>query len=308
MSATESAARILAMVPWLLERPGASLREVADVVGSDPETVRRELDMLCYCGGPGLGGGAMFEVSFHGNRVTLSMAPGLKEPLRLSPAEALRLVMNLSAVERVLGEQLPALGSALDKVRAAAGIDAGAVTSIVDQDGYLATLHEAIVGRRSLTLSYRGRKDDEPVERHLDPWQLELTPEGWYLHAHDLDRDDHRVFRVDRIHDVVVTDDPVAHDAPAELPAPEWSADDDAVEVELRLSGSARYLGDYVAVDVDEFSDGVRRVVFATDSLPWVAELVAAAGRGAEVVRPDELAATVREAAAAGLAAYGAHG
>jgi predicted DNA-binding transcriptional regulator YafY len=307
MTAADVAARVLALVPWLSERPGASLAEAAEVVGASPDVVRRELEMLCYCGGPGLGGGSMFDIDIVGDRITVHMAPGLQEPLRLSPADATRLVLSLTAVADVLGDQLPALRSALAKIRATAGLDEAVVSASVDADHRLRDLRTAIAQGRVVRLVYRGRRDDEARRRTLDPWHLEFTQDGWYLHAHDHDREDHRVFRVDRIQAVqVAIDEPVTTRRPDVLPSPRWEPVEDAVEVRLRLEGTARFIGDQVSLSEDHEVAGAREVAFATDSLPWATELIATGGGDVRVLAPDELAAMVRAHARDGLAAYDA--
>lgn len=308
MTAADVAARALALVPWLLERPGASLAEAAQVAGASPDVVRQELEMLCYCGGPGLGGGSMFDIDIVGDRITVRMAPGLQKPLRLSPAEATRLVLSLTAVAAVLGDQLPALRTALGKIRDAAGLDEAVVSATVDADHHLRDLRTAIGEGRVVELDYRGRRDDRAHRRAVDPWHLEFTHDGWYLHAHDHDRRDHRVFRVDRIQRLAVRDDPVTTPRPDTLPSPRWEPRDDAVEVRLRLVGTARFIGDYVALADDAEVKGAREVRFSTDSLTWATELIAAGGRDAEVLVPPELADMVADHARRGLAAYRQHG
>ncbi len=303
MTAVDAARRALALVPWLLERPGATLAEAAEVAGSTPDVVRRDLEMLCYCGGPGLGGGSMFDIDIVGDSITVHMAPGLDEPLRLNAAEATRLVLTLAAVVDVLGDQLPALASAVTKIREAAGLDEGVVAATVDADHRLADLQTAIDDNRTVQLVYRGRHDELARNRTIDPWRLEFTPDGWYLHGHDHDRDAHRVFLVDRIQQVGVRSARATTTAPDHLSSPQWTPTADAVEVHLRLTGGARVLGDRVVLVADDDADGVRDVRFETDSLGWAAELIAAAGGGVEIVSPPALATLVATHGARGLAA-----
>ena len=111
MSATDDVARMLTLVPWLLERPGASLAETAAAFGVDERTVRRDLlDHLDFCGLPGLGGGDLFTVDLSGDRIVVSMADELQRPVRPTPAEALQLVLGLNYQEecslREIGEVL----------------------------------------------------------------------------------------------------------------------------------------------------------------------------------------------------------
>lgn len=300
---TTQVERMLNMVPWVIERPGVPLADVAEAFGTDVDTVRQELSDLAYCG-PRLGGGWEFQLEIVDDGVTVTAADELRRPLRLRPDEALRLVLVLTAAQRMVGDDLPGLTGALAKVRDAAGLDESATVAVVDDHHHLSTLREAIRDRRVVELEYHGRKDDTAHTRRVEPWRLDLTPDGQYLQAHDLDRDGHRVFRLDRIATVTVTDRAVVTTPPADLPRPAWVPDDDAVQAVLRLRSPAHYLGDYVRADHDETRDGVRHVELRTDALGWLAELVLAGGAAVDVVEPVELRDLVAAKARAGLAAH----
>lgn len=300
---TSRVERMLNMVPWVIERPGVALDDVAAAFGTDVDTVRQELRDLMYCG-PRLGGGWEFQLDIVDDRVTVTAADELRRPLRLRPDEALRLVLVLTAAQRMVGDDLPGLASALAKVRDAAGLDESATVAVVDHDQHLATLREAIRDGRVVQLDYLGRKDETAHLRRVEPWRLDLTSEGQYLQAHDLDRDGHRVYRLDRIATVTVTDEPVTTTAPTDLPSPAWVPDDDAVQAVLELDASAHFVGDYVHADVDRVDDGARHVELRTDALGWLADLVLAGGAGVTVLDPPELRGLVLQRARAGLAAH----
>lgn len=297
---------MLALVPWLLERPGASIQEAAAAVGTTPDVVRQELEWLSYCGGPGLGGDAMFEVFVIGDRVTITMAPGLTEPLALTASEATRLVLTLAAVTSVVADRLPALGSALDKVRAAAGLQAGAVAATVEAAPSLASLRSAIAAGERVTITYRGRTDDVGRDRAVDPWQLEFTTDGWYLHGHDHGAGDHRTFLLDRIERVVRDGVEASSTVPDDLPSPQWVPQGPVQRVTVRLGPPARWIGDNVTTVRDREVDGVREISFDTDSLEWAADLVAAGGPHARVVAPPELATLVAGRARRAMATHDA--
>lgn len=300
--------RMLAMVPWILQRPGVPLHEVADAFGTDEATVREELRTLVYCG-PRLEASYEFEVVFDADDgVTISMADELRRPLRLRPDEALRLVLVLTAAQRLTDGDVPGLDTALGKVRAAVGVDQHAAVAVVDDDGHLTTLRDAIQRGRVVELDYLGRKDDRPHRRRVEPWRVDVTRHGQYLQGHDLDRAAPRVFRLDRVTALVVTDHAVTTTVPDDLSLPEWVPDDDAVAAVLDLAPGAHFVGDYVQADVDTIHDGVRHVELRTDALDWLADLVLAGGAAVSVVEPPELAEIVQERASRGLDAYAAHG
>lgn len=307
MAAADAVARLLTLVPWLLERPGATVAETAQVFGVDRRTILADLDTIGYCGLPGLGGGDLFEVTVLEDRILVRMADELRQPLRLSPREALRLILAGEAAAAALGEELAALRSALAKIRSAAGAPPGVAVELAeDGSKWLSALREAIDSRKRVLLRYRGRDDVTPTERNLDPWTLHVAGGSWYVQGRDDRSGEVRTFRLDRIADLEVLDEAAAPlpDA-AILRPPQYEPGPDDVEVEFVLAPEVRWVGDKVRPDaVDDLPEGYRRVVFHTDALAWVRRLVLGAGPGVTVARPLELAADVGAAARAALSRY----
>lgn len=307
MSATDDVARMLTLVPWLLERPGASIDEIVATFGTDERTIRADLDSLDFCGLPGLGGGDLFEVNIIEDRVVVRMADELRRPLRLTPREALRLVLTVDAVAEAMGDELPALRSAVDKIRTAAGVPEGVRVQLGSEGGrWVAPVRQALGEGRRLRLSYQGRSDESPQDRLLDPWALHVAEGNWYVQGHDHRADDRRTFRLDRVADLEVLDEAVTHPAPAgPLPAPRYAPGPDDTAVELVLGPRARWLAEVIEPDgVDDLSDGRRRVRFSTDALRWVERLVLMGAGDVEVVVPSSLGADVRDEARTALARY----
>jgi proteasome accessory factor C len=306
MSATEDVARMLALVPWLLERPGASLMETAEAFVVTEATIRRDLEHLDFCGLPGLGGGDLFDVSIVGDRVVVQMADELRRPLRPTPSEALRLVLTVDAVSEVLGDELPALRTAIAKVRAALGVPADAVEVVAPSaTAHVTTLRGAVRAARRTRLRYRSRGGEAATEREVDPFALHVLDGAWYLQAHDHASGELRSFRVDRIEDLEVLDVPSTVAPPDELPAPRYRPSEDDLRVVLDLAPAARWIADAVVRDdLEERDGGAVRLTFRTDRPPWVVELVLMAGGAATVVAPSELAALVTERAGAALERY----
>jgi proteasome accessory factor C len=306
VSAAEDVARMLTLVPWLLERPGASVDEVVEAFGVPERTIRGDLAALDFCGLPGLRGGDLFEVSIVGDRVVVRMADELRRPLRLTPREALRLVLTLDSVEEGFGDVLPALGTALGKIREAAGVPEG-VRVELERTGaaWIAPLRDAIAADRAVRLAYRGRNDDAPRERQVDPWALHVTDGTWYLQGHDASAAARRTFRLDRVADVSVLDEARTSSAPAgDLPPPRYEPGEDDVEVVLRIGPAARWLLDDLDASEVLPEDDVVRATVHTDAPRWLERLVLMAGGDATVVAPPSLASAVRDAARQALARY----
>jgi len=295
---------MLTLIPWLLERPGASLDETADAFATDVATVRAELEHLDFCGLPGLGGGDLFDVTIVGDVVTVRMADELRYPLRPSPHEALRLLLIAEAAERVVGTEVPSLRSAITTLQAALDVGPGAVAVLdAEPDDDVLTARGAIVDRVRVRFSYRGRVDAEPVERIVEPWAVELAEGAWYLHGHDVASGEGRIFRLDRAAGMVRGEEPATAPVPDHLEPPVYAPAEDDLAVELRLTPSGTWLLDALTADAVEPLEGDDVLVrLRTVSPEWLARLVLMAGGGAEVVHPAPLRERVRSRAQEALA------
>jgi proteasome accessory factor C len=303
MTAAGTVGRILALVPWLIERPGASVAEAAEAFGVDRATILSDLDTVGYCGLPGLGGGDLFEITVIEDRILVEMADELRRPLRPTPQEALLLLLAGEAVEAAV--EVPALRSALNKIRSAVGVPAEVAVQL-DEDGtsWLGPVREAISRRRRMRLVYRSRREESPSERVVEPRLLHVAHGHWYVQATALPEEEERTFRLDRITDAELLEEPSTKRDPHPLP-PVYEPGPDDVEVELLLAPDARWVAERVRPSlVEELEAGRLRVVFLTDALPWVGSLVLSAAPGARIVRPEGLREDVRNEVRLAIAAY----
>src|SRR5690554_8221056 len=88
-------ARLLNLVPYLLARPGIRIADAAADLGVSEQQLRDDLELLWVCGLPGYGPGDLIDMAFDGDRVTITYDAGINRPLRLTPDEALALVVAL---------------------------------------------------------------------------------------------------------------------------------------------------------------------------------------------------------------------
>jgi proteasome accessory factor C len=290
--------RMLTLVPWLLRRPGISLAETAAAFRADERSIRAELEHLDFCGLPGLGGGSLFDVTVIDDRIWVGMADELARPMRPTPVESLRLLLIAKVAEQVVGQDVPALSSAIAKLAQALGVPEGAVDVIEpDPDVAVIVARRAIADDRCVRFSYRGRMDPQPTEREVEPWRLDLREGAWYLHGWDRAAQAPRIFRLDRAAGMLVVDLPRAVAIPSELPEPRYEPGPDDLEVELRLAPAAVWLLDALEAD-DTLPDAGSLIVRMRTGAPeWLARLVLMCGGSAEVVRPPAVRELVRSRA-----------
>jgi predicted DNA-binding transcriptional regulator YafY len=298
MSAAPDVIRMLTLVPWLLRRPGITIRETATAFRTEERNIRAELEHLDFCGLPGLGGGALFDVTVVDDAIWIAMADELTRPMRPTPIESLRLLLIATAAERVIGGDVPALSSAIVKLAAALGVDEGAVDVLESgPDDAVLAARRAITEDRCVRFSYRGRMDAAPLERHVEPWRLDLREGAWYLHGYDRTARAPRIFRLDRSSGPVALDGPRSMPVPEELPEPHYEPGPEDVEVELHLAPQAAWLLDALEPDATLEAAGSLTVTMRTGAPEWLARLILMCGGSAEVVRPTEIRQLVRSRA-----------
>jgi proteasome accessory factor C len=315
---TDRMTRLLALVPYLTARPeGVALAEAARDFGIGERQLRGDLELLWMCGLPGYGPGDLIDLSFEGDRVRVTFTAGMVRPLRLTTDEAVALVVALKTLLELPGlAEREAVSRALAKVSATAGHAAERITpvavSVDAREEALAVVREGLERKRALHLHYYVPTRDERTERTVDPMRLLLVDGRGYLEAWCRRAEGVRLFRLDRVDDVVVLDEPAAPPPQAherDVDNGVYQPDPGSPAVRLRLSRSARWVADYYPVDsvapVDEPPGGLA-VTVRTEDLAWARRLVASLGGEARIDEPAELAAQVAADARAALARYGA--
>ena len=295
---TSRALRLLALLQARTVWTGP---ELAREMGVTTRTVRRDVDRLRQMGYP------VLTSAGHGGGYQLGAGRALP-PLLLSSTEAAAVAVGLrlaaaSGLEGLDEEALRAL-AALDRILpASVRAEVGAVSSamgVISRDGpgtrseVLMALATAVRDGVRVRLDYE-RADGERFERRIEPYRV-LSVEGrWYLFAWDLEREDWRTFRLDRMHAV--------HPSTFTFAARETPDIEHAVRESITVAGyraacTVRILAPYAQVAPmisartgTLEADGEEACVLraGADQLRWVAVHLAGMGLPVEVIDPPEL-------------------
>ena len=292
--------RLLVMVPWLASQDGPSVAEVCESFGITPAELQADLELLTlYVGIHPYGPEAYFDLSIEGDRVYASMLPSLDRPLRLTPAEAVAVVVAGQAAAAA-GELDETLASALAKLAKVLGIEPGEAVDVqlgsVDTS-ILELLRAGIAGARQVRIRHYAEGRDQAAWRTVDPWSVASAGGSWYLWGHDHDRDATRSFRVDRILEAELLDE--AATAAPEGTALDLSVGADAPLVTLELDASGAWVAEaYPVEDAEVLADGRLRITLRVSGRAWLERLLLRLGPAARVVDgPDDLLGAGRSAA-----------
>ena len=307
--------RLLALIPWLLARPGVPVDEAAREFGVTPNQLRKDLELAFMCGLPGHLPDDLIDVSLDGDRIVVSNAETIARPLRLGPDEAIALLVGLQTLAQLPGaHDRDVLERVSAKLQRAAGdaADAGARVQVrVEADEpVLAALRPALEGGRRLTIRYYVPARDQVTARTVDPIRVVVVDGRSYLEAWCHTAEAVRLFRLDRIEAGSVTE----LDAPAEVPPdavrPDlcdgvFRPDAQQVLVTLELAAEGRWVADTLPVEsVQESAGGGARVTLRVGDPGWLQRLVLRLGGAAHVVDPPDLAAATTARANEALSLY----
>ncbi|TDV57131.1 helix-turn-helix transcriptional regulator [Actinophytocola oryzae] len=301
-----SAGRLLALLSLLQtprEWPGSVLARRLEV---SPRTIRRDVERLRELGYP-------VEAAMGAEGGYRLVAGAAMPPLLLDDEEAVAIAVGLRAaagqavegIEEAAVRALTKIERVLpSRLRYRVGALGNATVSLVQgpqatvDPGQLTGIAAAVTNREGLRFAYRDA-DGGASRRHVEPYRLVSAGRRWYLVAFDLERDDWRVFRVDRIANGQPTG---ARQRPRELPggdpvafvtsrlyslAPTYEA---VVVVALPAAEVPAHLGTVEPVD-----ERRSRVRAAADTLEWLAFRFVTAGCEFTVEQPPELVDYLRE-------------
>jgi proteasome accessory factor C len=315
VTATSRLSRLLAMVPWLLNRQGVPLEEAARHFGITEAQLVKDLELLFVCGMPGHMPDDLIEAEWDSGRVYLDNAEAISRPLRLAPDEAVALLAGLRTLAELPGlHDRRAVESALVKLSAAAQDAVGVASRLtVDltagaEEKTLRTAREALKARRRLRMRYVVPARDEITERDVDLMRVMNTGGRWYLEAWCHRAEDVRLFRVDRVVGAELLDvdgTPPAQAVPRDEDERLFRPSDDDVVVTLEVEPRGRWVAEYYPVETaQERPGGGLRITMKVADPRWLPRLVMRLGGAGRIVAPAELAERALSATRAALANY----
>jgi len=207
-------------------RRGKSVPELAEMVECHTRTVYRDLEALQVAGFP-------VTTERDGHRMVWSLLAGAQRtlpiPLSLPELMALYFGRRLAGVLRgtvfhdaleSLFEKIKALlplemVQELERAQAALAVGATPVKPHAAYRGLIDTVNQAVSARRRLDMVYRSMRDRTETRRRVAPYRLLFFDGAFYLIGYCDLRQDIRVFALDRIQRLDLTDEPF--DLPADF-------------------------------------------------------------------------------------------
>lgn len=309
--------RALRLLALLQSRTVWTGPELAGELAVTERTVRRDVDRLRamgypvltsagHGGGYQLGAGRELPPLLLGSQEAVAVAVGLRlaaaSGLEGLDAEALRA---LAALDRILP---PTVRSEVSAVTEALGVVARPVPAA--SAAVLIALATAVRDGLRVRLDYE-KWDGERGERRIEPRRVLSVDGRWYLFAWDLDREDWRTFRLDRMHMVHPSTFPIT---PRPTPDIEATVRESitvggySTEVIARIRRPLHEVEKLIPVRAATVTaDGEDACIVRAGSgggdLRWVAMHLISLGGPLEVIQPPELLTVLQEISTSAAAA-----
>jgi len=310
-NAAERAGLLLDLIPWVERRgtDGASIDELSAMFKYPAAALVADLtEVVNFVTGDryGLYGDLVFDVAVADGRVWVNRNDLLGRPLSVDRAAMAAAVAAGRAVAAQVADGgdpeagMDPLARAVAKLAVALGTESEAVEVRLRSaaDGYLEVIQQAISAGRCVELTYHSYGRDVEGTRVVEPHRC-LYDGFWYLTAHCRTAGATRSFRLDRVRQAVVVDQPFTPPEDIKASMDGIPVDGSLPEVVLDLDDSARWVADqYPNRGVDEVDGGIR-VVIPVTAEGWLERLLLRLGPAARVVEaPTGLGDDLRRSAA----------
>lgn len=281
-------ARILAMIPYVVEREGATIDDLKERFGyaTDADVVK-DLHLIFLTGLPGYGPGDLIDVDIFEDEVTIDSAEYFARPMRLTPAEALGLLAAGSTF--IASNQASSeLRSAMDKLSLAIGAELDDKVLVdVPTPPTVELLRSAIAETKLVEITYVSMSSNERTTRIVEGESVFFNLGRWYFSGFCRYADADRLFRVDRIDTADLLDElyePSVADSTS-IVRYEPSPDDHVVE--FTVGTSSRWVTEYYPVEATPLADGGQHVTMRVGDPLVAARLLVRLGADATLVSGD---------------------
>lgn len=298
-----SAERLLKLLGLLQGRVDWTADDLARRLEVTPRTIRRDVSRLRELGypveamaGPGggyrLGAGGKLPPLLLDDDEALAVALGLRVAVAASVGGLEDASMSaMGKLEQVLP---PRLRKSLEDFSEATVAVPGTHRKV--DPAVLSVASQAARERQRVRFSYSDARGVD-TERHAEPLRLVHTGRHWYLVAYDMDREDWRSFRLDRIKEAKATGMRSARRPapdPVEMVHQGVAVNAYRHQAEVLLAVPVEWAQRIVPATVGKVEaagKGGSKLVIGADDMDWLARYLVSLGVGFEVVGPEELRA-----------------
>lgn len=302
LDVSDRLSRILLLIPYVMKKDGIKVDELCEIFNVDKETIKEDLDLICYCGLPEYTYDQLIECTIDRGKVSLNMRNYFSRPVRFSVREANSILHALSLVKKIptiVSKNI--LDSIEDKIISVlpppqAGDERQEISyfEIEEMDKNIADiLVESCRDSESVEIEYLSQ-DNIKSSRIIKPYNIICYGSSWYLVAFCELRNEFRLFKVDRILSIKKKNTKFEKDAKfllSDYLDTIFYPTEDSYKVRIKfapalLSEIKEIIGDS---HIEMLDDGNSVATINTTSFSWLISKLLVWGKSVQVLEPPEL-------------------
>ncbi|MDO4274597.1 MAG: YafY family protein [Eubacteriales bacterium] len=292
--------RLIGITMYLLNRNVVSARELAERFEVSVRTIVRDMETLSIAGIPvssstGASGGYEILDTFKLNKQITTMEDYL---FIITALKGMCSAYDNKKINTTL-EKLLTAGHYKDEEQRVF-IDFGVVSEGKNIPGFVREIEEAIHNKSIVEFDYTD-STGQKSHRAVEPLALNYRWYAWYLLAYCTCKNDYRLFKLNRLNDLIVTDKPInyEHGNVPELLEKQWSNDTRRyIPMKLLCKAEARVpVMEYMKgkiVEERENGDFVMDTYVIENERIWFSMLLGL-GDSVEVLEPREIIDKIKE-------------
>ncbi len=294
--------RLFEIVYILLNRNYITAKELAEHFEVSVRTIYRDIDILCQSGIPiytskGKGGGIGLLDNFVLNKSVLS---------KQEQEEIISALQGLNATS------YPDLTHVLSKMSNLFGTEQNNWIEVDFSDWSFSQkekfnlIKTAILQKKVLEFDYYSSYG-EKTTRCVEPLQLWFKDKTWYLKAYCRRKSDVRIFKLNRIKDLNLTDETFNRNMDIKTQAIQYDLPQiNTVEIKMEISGTQAYrvYDEFMEHQVEKKKNGSFLVTFSYPEDEWVYGYIMSFGSYGEVLEPEHIRKIIKDRLQSALEKY----
>ncbi|RLP72612.1 WYL domain-containing protein [Mycetocola manganoxydans] len=299
-----------------MDHGSVRVADAARHFGVDEDQIRESVRLIAVSGVPGETSSYQHEDLFdidwdafeQDDEIVITHLVAIDDSPRFSAREAAALIAGLQYLSS-LPEQADrdVLGSLMSKLAlGSTGRPSEVAVGSSQADSALALIRNSVAAGNQIEFDYLNSRG-ESEKRRVDPLRIQSLDQDWYLRGWDHLREAVRTFRLDRMSNLDVTDEPISHHA-GEIPLSEslFESSESDLEVVVELPEDAiGMIADYLTSDAPvPARNGRSRVTLHVAHDHGLKRLIAGLSGVVTVISPDTARVRVADWAQAALDRY----
>jgi predicted DNA-binding transcriptional regulator YafY len=281
--------RLFQIIYILLEKKSITARELAEHFEVSVRTIYRDIDALCQAGIPiyssqGKGGGIALVDKF------------VLDKSLISELEQNKILLALQSLSIAGYPEIDDVLSKLSRIFQKSNInwievDFSSWGSDKNRKEIFSIIKNSILEQKVIIFSYFS-VTGEKIERCVEPFKLLFKDKSWYLKGYCLHRMACRTFKINRMINVSITEEPCSHQNLQEFTLESVSkVSINQIELKLKIScdGAYRVYDDFTEESITQNKDGSYTIIVSLPDGEWLYNYLFSFGTTLEVIEPKSV-------------------